>query len=158
MELGTTLIGLFITALCIAPFVWFSYTNKKHKKEIINSLSTDPSTKITSFEFCGDMALGHSVTGDRAFFYKKTKDQTIKQAILLGDFKSCQVVKTTDTPSNGRHQVIKQLDLAFHSKNSLQQDVTLPIYNADESMIIGGELLFAEKWVKELNHLIKSFN
>lgn len=150
MELGTTLIGLFITALCIAPFIWFTYTNKKHKKQIINSLSSDPSTKITSFEFCGDMALAHSATENRIFFYKKTKSDTIKQSIPLINFKSCQVVKITDSPSNGKHQVIKQLDMTFQSKNTEQKDVTLPIYNADESMIMGGELLFAEKWVKDI--------
>lgn len=155
MELGTTLIGLFITALCIAPFLWFSYTNKKHKKQIINSMSADPTTKITSHEFCGDMALAHSATENRVFFYKKTKDLTIKQAIPLADFKSCQVVKTTDTQSKDKHQVIKELNVVFHSKISHQQDISLPIYNADENMIIGGELLFAEKWVKEIQDKLK---
>ena len=150
MELGTTLIGLFITALCIAPFLWFSYTNKKHKKQIIKSMSADPATKITSYEFCGDMAFVHSATENRVFFYKKTKDLTIKQAIPLADFKSCQVVKTTDAQSKDKHQVIKELNVVFHSKISHQQDISLPIYNADESMIMGGELLFAEKWVKDI--------
>ena len=111
MELGTTLIGLFITALCIAPFLWFSYTNKKHKKQIIKSMSADPTIKITSYEFCGDMALADSATENRVFFYKKTKDLTIKQAIPLADFKSCQVVKTTDTQSKDKHQVIQKLAL-----------------------------------------------
>lgn len=155
MELGTTLIGLFITALCVAPFIWFSYTNKQHKKQIINSMTSDPATKITKYEFCGDMALGHSATENRVFFYKKTKEHTLKQAIPLADFKSCQVVKTTDFQSNGKHQVIKKLDLTFHSKNSHQKDVVLPIYNADESMIMGGELLFVEKWAHEIQEKMK---
>ena len=150
MELSTTLIGLFITALCIAPFIWFSYTNKLHKKQIINSLSSDPATKITLYEFCGDMALAYSATENSVFFYKKTKEHTLKQAIQLADFKSCEVVKISDNQTNGKHQIIKKLNLTFHSKNTNQHDLTLPIYNADESMIIGGELLFAEKWANEI--------
>ena len=155
MELSTTLIGLFITALCIAPFLWFSYTNKQHKKQIINSLSSDPTTKITSYEFCGDMALAYSATENRVFFYKKTKEQTITQAIQLADFKSCQVAKISDHQTNGQHQNIKKMYLTFHPKNPNQHEVTLPIYNADESMIIGGELLFVEKWAHEIQEKMK---
>lgn len=155
MELSTTLIGLFITGLCIAPFIWISYTNKKNKRLIINTMSSDPTTKITNYEFCGDMALAISPVENRVFFYKKTKDQTIQQAIQLADFKTCQVVKTSDVKSNGSHQVIRQLNLVFLSKNPSQKDLTLPIYNADESMIMGGELLFAEKWENVIHEKMK---
>lgn len=155
MELSTTLIGLLITGLCIAPFIWISYRNKRHKKQIIKNLSADPTTKITLYEFCGDMALAYSATENRVFFYKETKEQTIKQAIQLADFKSCQVVKISDHQSNAKHQTIKKLNLTFHSKNANQHEVTLPIYNADESMIIGGELLFVEKWAHEIQEKMK---
>ena len=155
MELSTTLIGLLITGLCIAPFIWMSYSSKRHKKQIIKNLSADPATKITLYEFCGDMALAYSATENRVFFYKETKEQTIKKAIQLADFKSCQVVKITDHQSNDKHQTIKKLNLTFHPKNSNQHEVTLPIYNADESMIMGGELLFVEKWAHEIQEKMK---
>lgn len=151
MDLQTTLIGLFIIASCLFPFVWVNIKNNNRKKQIINSLTDNPNIKITSYEFCGDMALGLNTDENLVFFYKKTKDQTTKESIRLADYKSCQLVKTTEMNTKSKHQVIQQLHLNFKSQHSQLPDVDFPLYNIKESMLIGGELFFGEKWANLLN-------
>jgi len=157
MDSSTTLIGLFIVVLCILPFAWVSYSNKKKKQEIIYSFFNKPDTKVNEFEFCGDMAFAFNETENQVYFYKKTKEQTLKETLRLNDFKSCEVVKSIENNYKNSHKVIKQLDLTFKSKSSHQPDICLPIYTIEESMIIGGELLFAMKWEKEFNKKIQAF-
>ncbi|UZR97104.1 hypothetical protein [Chondrinema litorale] len=156
MDLGTAIIGIFGTFLCILPFILIAKSRKNRAKQLLNSLTkiaNEHHCQINQKETFGNFAIGLDELKNTVFFYREAKDKVDEQYINLADFQSCKVINTNRTfkSNSGMQKVIDKLELDFIPKTREKQDIKLEFFNADVSLQLYEELQGVEKWSKILN-------
>ena len=153
LDLGTVIIGIFGTFLCILPFILIARSRKNRAKQLLKSLTkiaNEHQCQINQKETFGNFAIGLDELKNAVFFYRESKDKIDEQYLELADFQNCKVINTNRTfKNNGSLQkVIDKLELDFIPKTKEKQDVKLEFFNADVSLQLYEELHGVEKWSK----------
>ncbi|WP_421894592.1 hypothetical protein [Marinoscillum sp.] len=159
MELGTTIIGLGATALCIVPFVLMYRSTRKKEHDLINGLKVIASSynREVSVHDCGiDFAVGMSSANDFVFFYKKRSEQTVEQCVPLNAIRKCRVDSTQRSvkTKNGHDTVTDKLALTFIPKDNSIAACQFDFYNSEDHSQLNGELQLIKKWETQINALL----
>ncbi|MCC6690035.1 MAG: hypothetical protein IT235_00755 [Bacteroidia bacterium] len=160
MDLGTTIVGIIITIICIIPFALISISRKKKEKKLLQELTEfaeKNNCKISRYELWNSSTIGIDDTSLMIFYKKKSEEINISQQVTLSEIQKCRVSNSSRTVSNknGNYTVVEKLGIGFlyHDKN--KNEVVLEFYNADyDSLTLTGELQLAEKWCNLFNEKI----
>lgn len=161
IDLGTTIFGLIVMALCTLPFV-IDYRNKKKKaKHLLQSLhvaAQQENCQISQHESCGDFTIGLDEQRNYVFFMKQKKDIGIFQNANLSEFNTCQTVKKTRTLKNNDKNVTitERVELRFSPENKSKSETRFELYDEALNKQLTGELQFAAKWSDQINRMLSS--
>ncbi|MBI2280357.1 MAG: hypothetical protein HYU68_06670 [Bacteroidetes bacterium] len=158
MDIGITITGAILIAICILPFVLMGRNSRKHEKLLFQSLSNiaaKQNCKITQHECCEEYIIGIDETSNFLFFFKRIKDKEISKQINLADIQSCKIVKTSRSSDNEK---IDKLELSLLPSLKNKANIILELYNSDERMHLGDDFLLIERWAKKINELLKLNN
>lgn len=159
MDIGITITGAILIAICILPFVLMGRNSRKHEKLLFQSLSNiaaKQNCKITQHECCEEYIIGIDETSNFLFFFKRVKDKDISQYINLSEIQDCKIVNTSR--SNGNEKIIDKLELNLISHTKKTPNILLELYNSDDRMHLGDDFLLIERWAKKINELLKLNN
>jgi len=161
MYLENTIIGAIIIAICIVPFIIMSKNRKKRERKSLQALISTASKhncNISMHEICGDFIIGIDEPHKNVFFVKQMKDNLIEQHVNLADIQNCRIKNTARTISdkNGNFNVVDKLELSFVPLLKNNKEISLEFYNADNGMLIVGELQSVEKWAKLINNSMQT--
>lgn len=160
MDLGTTIIGATILALCFLPFVFMSTSRKKKEKQLLQAIS-DMAKKqqcnIDQHEFCRDLVIGLDEKTNTVFFHQKANNTETAFAIPLAEIQNCKAVITKENSNskNIAEEAIHKLELLLTPKNKKKELIRLEFYNSEESAQPSGELQLLHKWAKIINGRIQ---
>lgn len=161
MDLGSTIIGAIIIAICIVPFIIMSQNRKKRERktlQLLINIANQQNCIISKHEICGDFIIGIDETKNFVFFFKQLKDKVVEQYINLAEIQSCKVKNTARTViiKNYNHNVIDKLELNFIPFDKNKKETTLEFFNTENSLQIVGEFQSVEKWSKLINDSLKT--
>lgn len=156
MDLGSTLVGLIIIALCVIPFILLSRGSKRKNKQMLlelESIAKEQSCIINKHEFCGDFVIAIDEAKKHLFFYKENNQHQSKLFVDLAHIKSCRINKVDKRIQNmdGAYTIIDKLSLCFKPRANNQKEIQLELYNSDVNLQLSGELQLIEAWQQLIN-------
>jgi hypothetical protein len=160
MGTGTIIIGIVIVFICIAPFVWISYSRIRREKQqlnILNSFAEQHQCRVTTYEFGRGFSIGVDENSKCVFYMQKNGDRETLKHIPLREMTGCRVLNTSKNikHSDGVYNIIEKLELAFSPADRNQPEILLAFYDAEQKMQLAGELQMIEKWSRIINGLMK---
>jgi len=162
MDVGLTIIVVFLLAVCIVPFVIMNRNSKKKEKQILQSLH-DLAGKfnytLSQFDLWNNAAIGTDAGMNMIFFTKKNKTMEAHEHILLEAVQRCRIINSSRGVSKqgGHTQVIDKLELAFTFYDKTKAETILNIFDVDgDSLTVTKELYMAEKWNRLVNEKINA--
>jgi hypothetical protein len=165
MELGTTIVGIFILLICILPFLMVSVSSKRKKKNKLQALlnyAQVNNAQITLHEIWANTAIGLDHVHNKLFYITQINDQKVFQMLDLSEIESCKIVNISNTfkGKSSSYNVIEKLDLVLNYLDHKKGSVELNIYDINhQNLSITNELSIAEKWSKIINeNLIAMIN
>lgn len=162
MEIGTTIIGLVSVALCVVPLIIIGKSKRNKEKGFLTSLQGIASAhncKIATHDFGIDFSIGLADNNQFVFFYKKLKENEIKECIPFSSIASCKVFSGTHQvkTKEGNETRLDKLELIFQPKDRSFSSTSFEFFNVQNFTQPNGEIQLARKWetiVKErLNSL-----
>jgi hypothetical protein len=159
MDIGITITGAILIAICMLPFVLIGRNRRKQEKLLFQSLSNiaaKQNCKITVHECCEEYIIGLDETSNFLFFFKKIKDKEISKQINLAEIQNCKTINTSR--SNGNEKIIDKLELSLIANTKKTPDILLELYNSDDRMQLGDDFLLIERWAKKLNERLNQLN
>ena len=159
MDIGITITGAILIAICILPFVLIGRNSRKQEKLLFQSLSNiaaKHNCKITQHECCEEYIIGLDETSNFLFFFKRVKDKEISKQINLSEIQNCKIINTSR--SNGNEKIIDKLELSFSSSTKKEANIILELYNSDDRIQLGDDFLLIERWAKKINELLNLKN
>ena len=159
MDIGITITGAILIAICILPFVLMGRNSRKQNKLLFQSLSNiaaKQNCKITVHECCEEYIIGLDEPKNFLFFYKRIKDKEISKQINLAEIQNCKIINTSR--SNDNEKVIDKLELSLVSNTKKTPEVLLELYNSDDRMQLGDDFLLIERWAKKINERLNQLN
>ena len=159
MDIGITITGAILIAICILPFVLMGRNSRKQNKLLFQSLSNiaaKQNCKITVHECCEEYIIGLDEPQNFLFFYKRIKDKEISKQINLAEIQNCKIINTSR--SNDNEKVIDKLELSLVSNTKKTPEVLLELYNSDDRMQLGDDFLLIERWAKKINERLNQLN
>ncbi|VXD11216.1 hypothetical protein [Marinoscillum sp. 108] len=159
MELGTTIIGLGATALCIVPFVLMRRSTKKKEHELINGLKVIAASynREVSIYDCGiDFAVGISAARDFVFFVKIRNEEMLEQCIPLNAIQKCRIdsTKRSIKTKGGHESVTDKLELTFLPIDKSIAASQFEFFNSEDHFQLNGELQLIKKWEALINEIL----
>lgn len=159
MDIGVTITGFILLAICALPFVLIGRNSRKQEKLLFQSLSNiaaKQNCKITQHECCEEYIIGLDETSNFLFFFKRVKDKETSKQINLKEIQNCKIVNTSRP--NGNEKIIDKLELSLKVNTKNTSEIVLELYNSDDRMHLGDDFLFIERWTKKINELLKLNN
>lgn len=162
MDLGNTIIGAILIAICIVPIILMSRNRKKSEKKTLQSLiniANQQNCIVSKHEICGDFVIGIDETKNFVFFFKQKKEDPISQFIDLSEIQICQPVKSTRTikSKDGNENITEKVKLSFIPINKGKAETRFELYD-EENTQLSGELQLVDKWSKQINDRLKNKN
>jgi hypothetical protein len=156
MEIGTSLIGLIILALCILPFVLLGRNTKQRRKKMLDAVINEAQAqncKITKHEFSRQFVIAADEQSRFLFFAKAIDNEVSTSSIDLKKVKQCHPLSTSRTikSKDGNYKLIDKLELLFTSKSKDVQLPTITLYNAEQDMALGSENEILQNWAQWIN-------
>ena len=152
MDLGTSIIGIIIVAICILPFILIGFNNSKKRKKTLQHLSDTAKTNnctIEKSEFWHLTAIGIDQSNKMLFFTRRTDDTAIYKTIDLSQIQKCNLVRTEST-----NRAIGKLELQLEFFDKNKPNVSLEFYDKDQSMSLVNEIEISVKWHKIINQTL----
>lgn len=161
MDLTSAIVGAIFILACSLPFILMYNKRKKKEKALLQGMKSKISSQggeYAQHEFCGDLIFG---LNDREtfFYYGKVTRRGLEDALVeLAQFSSCKIVKeqAASVSSGSSLSTLEKLELVFVPKQKNQPEMKLLLFDAEDAVQHSGELLFAVKWEKQLNRLLRS--
>ncbi|MRT92254.1 hypothetical protein [Ancylomarina sp. 16SWW S1-10-2] len=158
MNLGSTITGAILVAICVVPVVMMEHKRKKKERKTLQSLiniANQHNCKVSKHEICGDFVIGIDETKKHVFFSKQLADGVVNQSVNLADVKNCVVQNATRRIVNkdSTTNVVDKLELNFIPFDKSKSDITMEFFNSEINTQLNGELQSFESWSK----LIKSY-
>lgn len=158
MNLGLTITGIIMFAICSLPFVLPYMSRKKQEKQFLQTLfnsAEKQNCKITQHEFCGDFIIGLDDTANALFFYKKKNEEETKIHIHLSDIQNCKMITTCRSNENNNLKFTDKVELSLMPITKNKPNILLEFYNTQDSFQAGPDLLLVGKWERIINELLK---
>ena len=157
MDASTAIIALVFIAFISIPFVFMSRAQRKKGKQfstVFELAAKQQNLQIAQKEFWNSKYGIGIDANSRKLLYLKKKGEEVQQTLIdLSEVEKCRVanhsrgVKTHNTAA----KVIDRIDLVLTFRTPGAAEKNLEFYSVDESLIIGKEVLLAEKWLKLIN-------
>ena len=163
MDLGVSIVGAILIAICVVPFIIMSQNRKKKERktlQLLTNISNQQNCIISQYEICGDFIIGIDETKYFVFFFKQFKGKVVEQYLNLAEIQSCKVKNTVRNVSikNDSYTVIDKIELNFIMIDKSKKDISMEFYNTDNSLQLVGELQAVEKWAKIINDSLRTKN
>lgn len=163
MDTGTIIIGAIFVVLCFAPFILMGGSTKRRNKKLgqgLQEIAIRHNGKVTSYECCGDFAIGLDEVSGFAFFYKKTKDKEVSKFVNLAEIRECKAINSGRTikSAEGDYKSLDKLEIIFVPNPEKNSDMIWELYNMDDNMQQRGEVPFASLWAEKINELLMQRN
>lgn len=155
MELSSIIIGAFIVALCVMPFVIMGVSQKNKNKKKLSTLTTlakNNGCLINQHQIIGNLIVGIDYSKPMFFLHKNINNQVFEQCINLSGIKACKVDKTSKTVGNSI--IIDKLELVFYNVDKNMPKAVSEFYNSQVSIQFYDELKAIEKWADIINKTI----
>lgn len=148
MDLGTTIIGVVVTLLCVLPFILFSFYNSKKRKanfQVLTDLTKSKNYHITQKDNWKQHVIGIDESRKVLFFSKNPTDIHKFVIIDLKKVENCRLIK--ENPKG----VLNRLALEIEFSDKKLPDNSLEFYNSDTSVSLVNELELIQKWHTIIN-------
>jgi hypothetical protein len=160
MELGTSLVGLVILAICILPIWLMRRNNRKKEEHLINGLRSIAAAhhrELGAYDCGFEFAIGMAQTNDFVFFYKTGKEKPLAQYVALNTIRKCQIdhIRRSVKSKEENKSFVERLTLTFIPKDREADTIQLEFFNADEQFQLSGEQQLIEKWEATVNVAIR---
>ncbi len=160
MDLGSTIIGAILIAICVVPVILMNRNNKKREKKALQSLisiATEHNCIISKHEICSDFVIGIDEIKNYVFFFKQKKEEAISQFVDLAEIKISKAVKSTRAAKskNENITITEKVKLSFIPKNKGKAETQFELYD-QENVQLNGELQLADKWSQQINDRLNS--
>lgn len=160
LDLGTIIVGIICTAICVALFLLMGKSRKKKEQQKLQSLIHTANIhegRITLHEFCGNFALAIDNNKGLVFFHKELNGKTVEETgVDLNHIQECKlntihasVIKNKETV-----KFIERLELCFIPMGKKDKEVKWELYSRRNNRQLSGELQTGEKWSKLINEQI----
>lgn len=159
MDTGMITIAVVLTAIVLMPFFLITANAKKKTKQLINQLhelALKKGSTVTKTVVQGKCALGLDESGRCLFFLKKTSEIEQFKWVDLKNVKSCTVQKRSRTIKLDKtlNEIMESVALSFTLSNNDTE--IFELYNEEECIQLGGEILVAEEWKNKVDTILKS--
>lgn len=148
MELGTTIFGLVLFALCTLPIVLSVAKRNKNNRRILDNLkafAAEHGCNIDEYELAYRHSVGIDKTQKRLFFCAEAGDSFRHEEVDLTHMKSCAIIKRQHEVQDFG-SVINRLALEFSPKNKSTPKTQLEFYDANATSGLLDELQSVGKW------------
>lgn len=152
MNLGITITGALLVAVCATPVVYFVASQKNQKKQLIQALkqlAAQHGCTIGHYELCAQLIIGIDGSAQRLFLIIKKDQQLIPHSLPLNAVAA--VTLETVYGKNTALKVVEQLGLRFLPKKGHVSDLYWELYNSDDSFQLNGELQLAHSWIERIH-------
>jgi len=159
MELGTSIAGAIMIALCVLPFVLSNRNRKRHEIQLLKMLTNiinNQNCKLSRYECFGDIIIGIDEIALKVFFLSFINAIEKNQYINLSEIKHSKVVCISKTHNNEKS--IDKLELCFCAKIKTTPDIKFEFYNSDNCSHNSPDYLIVDKWSKIINENINKKN
>ncbi|GGK16473.1 hypothetical protein GCM10007962_08530 [Yeosuana aromativorans] len=161
MDIGTTIIGVVLAAICLLPFFLISRGRKKREEKTIKSLmdiAKQQDCQINQYELCNNLIIGMDKNKNVLLFKKDYDDIPREQLIYLSEIQSCKVVEISRTIKNksATIKLIDRLELMLIPNNKSKPEIKLEFFNVEKDFQLNGQLQLINKWSKEIKDQLKS--
>ncbi|WP_341225588.1 hypothetical protein [uncultured Arcticibacterium sp.] len=160
LDLGTIIVGIICTAICVVPFLLMGKSRKKKDQQKLQSLTSTANThegRITSYEFCGNFAIAIDNKKGLVFFHKEINGETVLEAgIDLNHIQECRLQSTSIsvTKNKENYKMIERLELCFTPLSKGEKEMKWELFSRENNRQLSGELQAGEKWSKLINQQI----
>lgn len=152
MNLGITVIGAVMVAVCATPIVYFVASDKNQKKQLLQSLKTfaaQHNHSIHQFEICTHLIIGLDNKSNTLYMMKMHENKMQQHFLNLQDVAAA--ILETQHGKNTTLKVVERLGIKFLPKKGHVSDLYWEFYNSDDTFQLNGELQLAQSWVERIN-------
>lgn len=161
MELGTAIVGIIVTLICIIPFVVLNI--KKRNKErailnVLNKLANENHSQITEYEIWNHSSIGIDDNSAYMFYICLINENQISNIVNLKEVEKAKVnsIYRSVNTDERTYNIIDKLELEFIHKNKNIPEKVFEFYNSNTNRLtLAGELQIAEKWCNKVNAILK---
>jgi len=155
MELSSTIIGITVLVIAIAPFIILQRSAKKRKLEIQRQfvrLAESKGVVPDLVDFWNDRAIGLDSVSKRVLF---TENLSLLNTKLIDLKQVKNIEREVIYKKVGTQKVVDRVRLAFYIKSEREKTVNFEFYNQDIELGMNGEIPLMDKWYKYLQDVIK---
>lgn len=161
MDTGSTLVGLFLLAACIMPFIIIGINRKKREKKLLNKLmklARLQDCNLIKHEITLNYAIGMDEKSKNVFFISLLNGQMNESSISLSTIRSSNVknVQRTVGDKKNKYNVIDKIVLVLMPHDKSKSEIFLEFFNAENNRSLFNELKSAEMWSALINKSIKN--
>ena len=154
MDIGTIVIAVVITGICVLPFALIYYSGKRKKNtllSILRNLASKNNANITKYDIWKSSGIGIDEGNNHLFFFRQNKENISELELDLARVKKCRVEKNGRNVKSGANgfSVLDRVDLVF--ENGTGKISAFPIYISNSDMQLVDELEIVQKWEKLVN-------
>jgi hypothetical protein len=155
--------GFCFLAVFFAPILYSQITDVRNRKRLLpdlNKLAIKHSVTIHEFEYRHNFAIGMDKISHRLLYIDKHDDLRTEYIADLSKYHRCMFyekrrnVKYNKTSLN----VIDQIALKLVSRNPVDSDTTLVLYNGLKGAPLGREYFIAKYWSSLINSQLNTTN
>lgn len=160
MDLGTSIIGAILVAICVLPFLLLGRSRRKREKRMMQSLmkiAEKENCIISEQDSCREFIIGIDRTNHFLFFNKFSNGKETSRFANLEEIQSCKLVNKSRAIDKKESNVlvIDKLELSFRPLDKNSEEFSWEFYSSDENSHLDDELQLLEKWVKIINNHIQ---
>lgn len=152
MDSTTTIIGLAVLVLCIAPIIYFEMAKKAKRRKALNAfllLAERHKLNISEYDLWNRSAIGIDKETNKLLYVLNNGQETEETAVDLKAIQKCRIIRTTHEQDRkaGAESVVDCIYLGLLAKQTKTETLLL-FYGANDSLTITDELRLAEKWAQ----------
>lgn len=155
MNLGITVTGAILVAVCATPIVYFVASQKNNNKYLVKSLkklAAEYGHTINQYDICAHIIIGLDITSSMLYLIKQKGNEIEQHAISLKEISA--TILETHYAKNNNSKVIERLGIRFLPKKGHVSDVFLEFYNTDDTFQLNGELQLVQTWIERINKVL----
>lgn len=152
MNLGITVTGAILVAICAAPVIYFVSSQKNEKKQLVQALKNAAAQFghiIDKFDICSHFVIGIDNTSSSLYLVKQKENKIEQYNLSLKDITAATL--ETHYGKNTSLKVVERLGIRFLPKKGHVSDMYWELYNSDDSFQLNGELQLAQSWIERIN-------
>jgi hypothetical protein len=160
LNLGTIIVGIICTLICVIPFILMGRSKKKKEHEqllLLTNIANQHGGSITQHEFCGNFGIAIDENKGFVYFNKNVKGAITEGFVDLNQITACKVnnISISFTENKETYHKINRLDLCFIPDNHTSKEIRWEFFSLENNLQPYGEFQAAERWSKLINKQIQ---